>query len=903
MITGRRFLTLALVVGLCALAAAGCSRRRSKGSTTTTSTDIFTTDEFPGASVQDNNVADDKQAFSVAGADVSSGLAADLQVIYNGDRCVAIATYTVIVPGGTIRYAHYYDGSWTPPVALGAFDCVLTSVGSTAAVAFLNTGDHPSDLAQERNGDAIILWTADDGAGAAGDGVNRNLWATYFHAQNAGDIALNYGFEPFAQRLSNEDDTNEDVSTFGFVSDGLCGEARWDDGFVNYQWGDETTEIIAFWRQSQDNDPVALYQDDEYWAFSRFDLGAAVTLDLPLTGSTATRGSILGFGASDSGLTSEESEVFSEFISYNNVLFFKVSDDADAGSLGGYAAAAQTGYGGALSAEDKITVQEVAFGLGTATVSSPATLHAATPSAAIGDMNQCNADYAMDKGGFVGRMNSVYGSDQGLATLTVFSLQLVTDPDTVFGQVTADGRLGVTEINESTGALIAGGASFLDGEDSDISDSVFFFDSRMSRNGDYIWAAWLENIDAGGAGATTEDQTGVFAAEYITTRIQEDGTYPVPPGIGSTLSGFFQLNAIITLVAVGQPVAGFEFQSALGYVCGLQSDPDVMHIFFEHSDTTGDAIWETRLTADLDPLTGGCSPSVTVTLWEGFSLEADQVDWIQYGPRVNHYDWKSIDSGDGGDVLTFYEQDIDATGSTDYRMHSEKNGVAGGKIEIDSFTPDRQVSNFDLVYYAATEPGSSIGVFDILSLEDSDDRPKGADAVDVFFSESQVSEVDGLPLFYRTRRFSPGDLSVPFGDQFTPSAGSFFEDPFYPGVPGQSMTSNSLIDIAGDGDMPVNGSTVGLYFVQGSRVYYQESDSSADNGELSWANDEGVSNPFLVDDDNDAEVQNFAGLFLRSCACNTLDCSMVFWTKAYGSGSGGGTSLRLQVRVRDGNGN
>ncbi|MCC6740096.1 MAG: hypothetical protein IT452_13700, partial [Planctomycetia bacterium] len=66
MLTGKRFWTLALIFGLCVLATAGCRRKRSRGTTINNTSGVFTTDNFPGASVQDNNVADDKRAFSAS---------------------------------------------------------------------------------------------------------------------------------------------------------------------------------------------------------------------------------------------------------------------------------------------------------------------------------------------------------------------------------------------------------------------------------------------------------------------------------------------------------------------------------------------------------------------------------------------------------------------------------------------------------------------------------------------------------------------------------------------------------------------------------------------------------------------------------------------------------------------
>ena len=144
MFTGSRFWTIALVLGLCLLATAGCKRKRS-GNTFITGSDIFTTDEFPGESVQSGNVADDQRAMSVSGEDVSGG---SVRVFANGDRGISIVTYRTT--GGRL-YAHYYnDGWWSPPVALSAVDCVLTT-------AALPEGCHRMiQLAKQRGGEDNI---------------------------------------------------------------------------------------------------------------------------------------------------------------------------------------------------------------------------------------------------------------------------------------------------------------------------------------------------------------------------------------------------------------------------------------------------------------------------------------------------------------------------------------------------------------------------------------------------------------------------------------------------------------------------------------------------------------------------------------------------------------------------
>ncbi|MCE9582912.1 MAG: hypothetical protein K8T20_10490 [Planctomycetes bacterium] len=910
MLTGRRFVTIALVIGLCALAVTGCHRRSSKGSTTINKSDIFTTDEFPGAPVQAGNVADDQRAMSVSGSDVIPG---SVRCVANGDRGTMIATYQVT--GGRL-YAHYYDGSgWTPPRALSALDCILTSASANTEVAFINTENSSSGFASDRNGDALIFWLASDAASSVtGDDANTNLWCTYFDVSHCEDIAANYGFQEFASRVSSLEDSgvasvgaDEKVDTYGLISDGLCGEARWGfspglsgGGYADYRWGNETTDsIIVFWRQDQDNDPAAGYQQDLYMATARFDLTAAIDSEIPLTPGVNSRLAVAGFGASDGGTSSEETTVDTAFITYNNVLFYRITSTAVAGSgAAGVENQAQfTPLYGSLLANADINVQEVAFNLSTGTPSSPVTLQAIVPDSTSGNTFQCNGTFHQHSGFFGSwqvERNSTYGSDEGLAVLVNYSVQLVNDPDLTFGALTADGRLRLTEINEGTGAIVAG--MDIDGEDPDITDPVqpSEFSTRISRNGDYIWAVWDERVDSSPTGVSPDDHTGLWVSCYVTTRIAEDGTFPIPPALGTMVSTAVSVETSIT---GGAAVNQWRFQEALGYICGVQSDPDNMSVVFQHSDTSGDTVWVTKLTANL--VTPTASSFATAPL-EGF----EDGDLFGYGPVYvpPAFSFIATDSGEGGNVFTTYRKDTDfLVGPVDVRQFAEKTGVGGGQVEIDSSTTDRQVRSVvgDVQNIVTTPRGDEIGTFDVVSLDDDDRRANPAHFVHVLFFENRFNEVDGLPFALRTRMFNAEDTSITLGETFTPNAGTLFADPFQLDLPAIAPGSGTLDATALRGTA-LDGDTVGLFFTEGSRIYYQEANPGGNgNDEVVWLNNEGVSNPLLVDDDNDEEVQTIELFTTRSCTCQTLSGATIFWTKAFGSGSGGGFSQRLQVRVRE----
>ncbi|NUN47215.1 MAG: hypothetical protein HUU15_00100 [Candidatus Brocadiae bacterium] len=880
----------ALVVALVALVVAGVTgcRKKTKRSTVVQAGGISTTDDFPGAPVQNGNVADDQRAMSPSG----DACAGQLRVVHNGDRGTAMATYR---GASGIAWANYYDGeSWTTPIALTASDTDLgTVIASEICVAFLNTSDHPSEPARERNGDAVIIWKALDVATGGGDDANACLFATYFNVSLCHEPAANYGFQAPGVRISNLEDStfppfSEDAYIYGLVSDGLRGEARWSVLGPSYDWGDATTGLAVFWLQIEDNDPgVAGMQQDRYIATVTWDLGQPGDPELPLVPGPDLRVSTLGFGASDSGVQSEETVVGDEFISCNNTLFYTLSSRADAGSLAGHTPVFHQDWY-SLSTGVDTTVQALTFNLAAGTAFPAAALALSTPSSAAGDVIQSGAAFTEHGGMFAGNFNtsrhSVYGSDEGLARTVITTLYLEADDDATFGEIVADGRYLLSEIDPATGLVVD--ALLLDAEDDDISDSAGFdFSSRISRNGDFIWAAWSEPVDMAPTGPSADDHFGIWSCQYLPARLDEDG---LPPASIPPLSGRVSAAIRVSPPLTGgfSAASGFQFQSALGYICGVQSDPDVMNLFIEHSDSTEDRMHIVRLTADLDPA-GGVLPATATSLFQSFPQGA-----LSFYAFSDDSPWGFIaaDSGEGGNVVAFYVNDVDPTAGTDWRVFARRTGVGAGEVEIDSLRPDLQSTGpFDLLRVAVTPPGSEIGSFDPVSGEDDGDRAHGASDVHVFFHESKFHESDGYAPAIRTRRFRAGDTGLPLGESFVPAAGAGFAPPFQLDIP-IGWLSPSFMDLP----VPLVGeASVGLFFFDQDRVYYQE--FQPDGDDLGWHNLDGAPDPFLVDDDSAESVVSYLGDFRPRASCDSLHHAMAFWLKNFG----GSSQNRLQVRVRD----
>ncbi|MCE9582807.1 MAG: hypothetical protein K8T20_09965 [Planctomycetes bacterium] len=878
----------ALLLMLVALAA-GCRKKSSHTTVLAGDDDIFTTDDFPGAPVQNGNVADDGRAMSPAGENYSQ-----LGCVFNGDRGTAIALFFTEASDPTKPehlYATHYDGeTWTPPVSLAAADGqpIEFKFAMNAVVAFLNTANHPDPEARERDGDAVIGWIGrdlDQDGAATADDVNSGIYTSYFNVSERDNAALNHGFQLLADRISTEDEDGENVGGVGIISDGVCGEARSVVGTFQYRYGDDTTGLALVWSQQENNDSLTPGAEDTSLRAVIFNLGQDGDTEAPLTPGSDTRVPILGFGASDSGLGSEETLVSSTFHTYNNFLIMRVASNDQVGSdvimnnnpplsLSG----PMLGFGNPMAKDgDDITLQVVRFDLLGGTMSPPSSL-GNTPDST--DAFESNDEFIFSF------PHAIYGDDEGLAQLLVFHVVLLADADalTDFGSMFADGELFATGVDLTTGAATS--SVILDEEDPAIFDTVLpsSVDTRISRNGDFIWVAWTE-ADSDGA----FDDQALRVAQFATTRLNEDGSIPAAiPQVSSRCSPTTTLSTDID----GFDVDWFMFQGGLGYVCGAQSDPDVMNLFFEHSDGTEDVIHHARLTADFGaPVT----PAFTVGVLETFEDTE-----MSYSGVVQPSDGKSFvatDAGEGGEALCAYRRDADPTAGIDFRAFARRTGSGSGAVEIDSALTTRQVVPASL-RLLGTPAGSEIGVFDPVTGEDSEARPHGWTRVHVLFFESNTSENSGQGYALRTRVFlADGDSATPFGDRFSPSAGTAFAAPTEISLPFGDPDIAFDAEILGLG---TGGDAAGVWFTEQGHVYYQEyDDSRRGDGSSGWIEADGVSDPALADDDSPIELESpfpTVAVLAPACGCDTLHHAMVFWVKELDAGSGHG---RLQVRVRE----
>lgn len=864
---GRKYWTLIAVLSICALFGAGCKRKSSRNTTITNSDDdIFTTDEFPGAPVQNGNVADDGRAMSVSSEDFDDGL----EYFADGSSGRGILKYHT--NGDDNMYVHYYNGeTWTPPIAVRAYEADASSTDYDATVvAFIHPNDDGDDDDQNRAGDAIIFWVANDvvqSPAIPGDGNNQCVWSTYVDISETGNAANNYGFQEYADRVSMQDESGENISVLGLVSDGLCGEARWDDNGHSYSWGDDaTTAIVVFWQQTGENDGAGT---DIRTHFSRFDPDESIAPEIPLTpGADSTLDEVNIPFADETGLTSEETTPYNLYCSYNDFLFSRVAY-VFAGT-----ASFETEFSMSGDEVDEVC-QYVKFNLEAATTNTAVSLNPASIDTSDGLENdgrfiRTNQDnYAR---------NSIYGSDEGVAVMVEVHVQNQNVDYDGGASTVEDSGLMLSEIDQADGSL--DGQSFVDLDDVTIYDSVrsYLVDSRISRNGDYIWFAWYEETDLG----AFIDRSG-WCACYHTTRYNDDGTF-TSLGLATALDAPFNYMGDIDT----QDQIGVMWQDGLGYVCGAQSDPDMMTLFYLINTNTGDEeVFRVVLTVDPALETSGA----VTTPYYTFD-DTNVQSWDRFPADVRR-DFNATDAGSNGDVFIAYREDIGFPVYDDDRLFAQRLGGASGFSEIDMFDSNFQVRGFMELTLIGTPRGSDIGEYNDVDAEDSESRPHGFSNVHVIFGEYETGEYGSNGYALRTRQYRT-DTSRPFLDAFVPSiAGGSFERPFDLDLPFIDPSDDAQIQGWG-----VSGDTVGIWFSEIDHMYYQEFSENGDDDSVGWLNNEGQSNPYLVDDDNSETMNDWGWFFTRSCTCDTLDGAMVFWTKYYMFGS----YERLQVRVRgDGN--
>jgi hypothetical protein len=900
MLTGKRFWTLAVVLSACVLAAAGCRRKSSDGDTIV-SNGIFTTDNFPGASVQDGNVSDDKRAFSISGDSFSGGLVCT----HNGDRGTIMVTYRV----DEQIFAHYFDGStWTIGVALRHFDTYVGTTDANEIVhAFVNTSNDGRSDAEDRDGDCLIFWNAldfDTDGGSGGDEENQCEYVTYFDVTHVAEADLNHGFdidplEPGffeAQRVSSLEFAGEDVLFQGIATEGLCGEARWIDGGHEYSYGDDTISIYVFYHQNEEKS-VGVF--DETTQASEFDLDLVVDEEFPLLHETDVELALVTNGASDSGVDSQESCVGEEYFSYNNILGYRVRTLDGSGSTTVPAFRLNVYAGLDVDVSVQYTHCDP-----TVYVTRSMNANDGFDSDAV-SVDDLNSDFTRTDDSFLsGTGRGVWGRDEGLSALVVFFSEIY-DPDNTIAPAWAgdgvEGGVVIAEIDEDLGTLLNDAeASFLPFDEIGVVNTTdpILNHGQISRNGDYIWFSYFRINGLG-----TFDEYNLELVYYQTTRLDSDGLPVGLPLLSASMGAPFVFDP-----EDGHPYNGWGmFQSNLGYRCGIQSDAQEMCYFWTLGDAaTGDSlVYYSRLTADVDGVVGAETASAATLL-----IDEDVSGYHSFSFTVDaHLTFNATDAGQDGDFLyTFTYDDNDVNGLSDTYVAVGRIGVtSAAPIELGSGVFERHAAYADFsrpLEMVATPPGTDIGAWDVSNSQYDGAAHHGAEFVHCFFGEAETSSypfsgpntTTGWAL--RTRVYDTDLSGGTFGDDFTPNAGTAFIKPFDIDLP---FTDPDTSDDADVESVLICENRVGIVFTENEHLYWQECTPGGDS--VGWRVEEGsdeltdsISDPALIDDDNSIQLESVIDVCSPSCTCCDLPGTAIFWTKVLDDNN---NDSRLQVRIVD----
>lgn len=887
---------------------------------------LLMTDDFPGSQVDENNLADDRRAFSESGQTVQS-----TEMYWNTETGEAILLFvtTTNVTGEFILYAAYFNGSsWAAPVPIRGRDGNTNEDPSSAPVGYkvlwINTQGSSDANARARHGDAIIIWTRRDQAVGGGvtssdEDPNVRLWGTYFDKSEAsapptGTIVR--GFNTEGQVLDDDNQVtgsslnDPGVQSFGFASSSLSKTHEFTANVDAVDSGEPTTEVHIIYEKAQSSGSTSVGTRYKVITFNLNQQGNA----FPTGGGNVLNPAQGSFDASDN--------VTSDFVVHNNMVLWRVQgigtspDDIVTASV--------------IDANGTVT----AIGVGSTPVAS-STDSTELPLAAnvYGPDHGLTSYYIIGlESGFQG--NGSNGGRPGDTGLFLRKLDVGAN-----GTVTGDGA-EPAQIDEFAGnqiALDTGEGDFLDERPAAGAAPVQpDVQTRMNRTGTAIFVLYRQNntdvVDTAPSANGTNDvaqQNILVKGCVIQTRRDSTprslansfSTTVIPAqekASGDMATGQVQMdvvsggNVFQQGLIDGQAVSQGGLGAELG--CAFQSNPDRVNFAYRQRDNqTGaptPASEDELLLVDgmvFTPDTTGSNPP-TVTLTSGGATKAvvaraDQVDaggsGLDFPDHANAgmiTDVTLVDLGDNstttsgtftasaGRVMVFYglngnaSDDLDASGA----FVERRLFVAEQQTNNTSFTSKELSSNpsgTNVLDYHQYANGSLRVALVSVNRDVTNSPSHRPTTVHAFWLEDALR--GGNPRL-ATRSFdataTTATPAVSFDDRFTPPL---------------SVTTPVFIDSLDNGDIvgPIqvcrSGSTVGVFFVENEHGQYQQTSGTA-NG---YYTDGVQPTPQLIDNESAEDVQNL--WVMSPPECDNLSRTNVFFLKPEGPSG----DLRMQVRV------
>lgn len=894
----------ALTVGVLAV---GCNE---DGDTIVSGGGVTRPGNFPGSQVDASNLAADARAMTPPDEDIVDGP----EVFWNNANGHAIIMYVTQSSGGTARnlMAHWFDGLVVHPgVQLrilrgGAVeDPDVAPIGYKAM--FLNPTGNANANAAARVGDAVILVTRADEAPVVPVGAtvhedsNVRFAGGYFDLSAASAPASGTvigGFETALTVLDNDNQINgaandPNVDTFGFVSNALRDTHQQDGGSEDIDSGDVTDYVYFFYGKNQQSG--AGVDVINRFRFLTFDMTQA-TNAMPAAGGTDLT---VGAGAYQTG---QGADIAGPVLVHNNSLVWNSAAVGNTPAPGDAVVTVtvfnQTTTGGGVA---------TTFALGETPVSGGTTDNTSMPAA-----------------------ENFYGPDHGLNAFYAFyeaTGYSTGSPPTTAGDRNPDRDMLATmwpnvasptperlEIDAHQGTAVLTGTDQRTNAGGVVTNSI---QTRIDRSGNYVAAIWLQrgtDLDTSGGVATRT--TNVLWARAIQTR---DGNEART--LANSVSTAGPLNApslgtgVVTTGALAQAdVNNVRFQEDLaggrtaaqgnGFAdrgCSFQGNNLRMNFIYQQlndQNTAAPVLNQRRLSVNGMVVTLGATdtdrPSQALVSATEVTIETVNQNYA----GVNPITARAYDAGDnsrttatppvattsaGRPIVFFASNDNTKTDNTVNGAFPELRLYAWESNTVTTVSTNPSGTTSDLFQFTAFQGAVPVPV-------NGDTTNSPSHVGNRLHAYWQENSIDGTTRDLATRSY---DLTRTQPATGTPPA---LAERFVPATTAEPVfidnrrSSNLVSGVLGTNFSIVRGgSTVGVFFTEGRRLFYQQTSTDA-NG---YYKSNGLVTPELVDNESDNPVLT-VGISSPN-RCDNLSRTIAFFTKQVTTT--GNNVARGQVRV------
>lgn len=899
----------ALTVGILA---AGCS---DDGDTIILGGGNLTPGAFPGSQAQDNNVAEDARAFSPPGETIDG----DIEVFWNFSTRQAVVVYVTTVdqtPGPTTNrnlIAHYFDGSrMHPGVQIRGLrgGAVENSTGAVQGIKgiWINTSGNANANVASHNGKFVLTFTRNDEAPAVPNGTtvhetaNRRVFGTIFdpalaNAQASGTIVR--GWDTAATVLDNDNiingATDPDVETFGFVSDSLVGSHTFTNGRDEVISGQPTSCLYIFFGKNQRSgtgtDAINRFR------FLAVDL-SQTTLTLPTTGGTQIDQPGTGGG---SYATGQGAEIDGNVVVHNNAMIWN-------------SPAVNT-----APTDQVVTVTVFAL-------TTPGSLQT---SFALGEPVQAGQ---RSDNTFMPTAGNVYGPDHGLEAFYAFyTADGYSNTTLAAGDRNPDRDLMVTmwpnaasptperlEIDAHTNTILLTGGDTRDGSRGAVVGNSI--QTRIDRSGNYIGVIWLQdNTDQNQAGSAATRQTDVLWARAVQVRKTVSGaTTQSTRTLANSVSTAGPLNApslgtgnVTTGTASQAAVRGVQFQQDLAdgqglRGCSFQGNHLRMNFVYQQLNDQNGTVSvpnQRRLSVNGMRVTLGATDSdrPSQALVSTSEVVIETVDQTYFGTAPQDIpDVVAVDAGDNSRTTATPSQPTDTAGRVIVFFRSQDNVKLDNQTASNGRFPEQRFyawENGNVVTISSNptsttsdlfQAAGGLGAVTVPSNPNADSEPNHVGrTLHVYFTEMAIrtSARDIGTRSYNLTQTQPaaGTAAPALGERFLPATTTL--EPVFINL----QRGGSVLTATGSGFTTVkSGETVGVFFDQDNRLWYQQTSTDA-NG---YYKDLGTPKPELVDNESDNGVTRYE--LKTPPACDDLSKTMAFYRKHVTTVS---TTVRALVRI------